>query len=195
MDTAPNDATERGSEATHDVWGVPTTDGPAVDAPQASDTSADGRAGRTLSQRPASVNAIFGILVVTGGGLLGYAVAIAAGSGSSRDYSLIWALLGAALIVTAWGLRGRHWWAAAATIAVALVGMVAGMLGVQGLLVIANSQGDGQANWITTVGLTAVGAASIAILGLLSSAWGWLTASTRSLTAPAGPGLEAPPAA
>ena len=141
------------------------------------------------------MNAIFGILVVTGGGLLGYAVAIAAGSGSSRDYSLIWALLGAALIVTAWGLRGRHWWAAAATIAVALVGMVAGMLGVQGLLVIANSQGDGQANWTTTVGLTAVGAASIAVLGLLSSAWGWLTASTRSMTAPAGPGLEAPPAA
>ncbi len=179
MDTAPSEATEQ-----------------AADAATSSSGDAPGEASPTAAMhRPASVNAIFGILIIAGGGLLGYAVAIAAGNGSGRDYSLMWALLGASLIVTAWGLRGRRWWAAAAAIAVALVGLVAGMLGVRGLLILTNSPGDDRANWIVTVGLSAVGAASIAILGLISSAWGWLTASTRPTPTTPAPGLEAPPAA
>ena len=44
------------------------------------------------------------------------------------------------------------------------------------------------------MGLTAIGAASIAILGLLSGAWDWVTATARPVSARSG-GLEAPPAA
>ncbi len=194
METGPSEATEPVFDAARDVWDVPPPDGSTGETALAPDAAGVGSARRKVLPRPPSVNAIFGILVVAGGGLLGYAVAIAAGNGASRDYSLIWALLGAALIVTAWGLRGRHWWAAAATLAVALVGMIAGMLGFQGLLVIANSAGDGQANWTTAVGLTAIGAASIAVIGLLSSAWGWLTATARPVSS-AMAGLESPPAA
>jgi len=190
METGPNEATERELDGAGDGWDVRSPDGSTVDP----GATAAGSSRRTTLRRPPSVNAVFAILVVAGGGLLGYAVAIAAGNGASRDYSLIWALLGAALIVTAWGLRGRHWWAASATLAVALVGLIAGMLGFQGLLVIANSAGDGGANWVLAVGLTAVGAASIAVLGLLSSAWRWLTASARPGSSGMA-GLQSPPAA
>jgi hypothetical protein len=116
------------------------------------------------------------ILLVVGGGIEGYAIALSAGEPVGRQYSLIWALLGAALVLTAWALRGRRWWGAAAAIGVSIVGLVAGMFGVYGALLIASTPGDDRSTWLTTVGLIGVGGASIAIIGLLSSAWPWLTA-------------------
>ena len=98
----------------------------------------------------------------------------------------MWALLGAALVLTAWALRGRRWWGAAAAIAVSVVGLFAGMYGVYGILVLTSAPTDDQANWGTTVGLVAVGAASIAIIGLLSSAWVWLTTGSSSRSGPVG---------
>ncbi len=142
---------------------------------------------RRRRSRPPSVNAISLILVIVGGAIEGYAVALSLGDSAERQYSLIWALLGATLVVTAWALRGRRWWGAAAAIGVSVVGLFAGMLGVYGVLVIASTQSDDRASWVATLGLIGVGAASIAIIGLLSSAWPWLTA-----TAPQG--TRTPPA-
>ena len=131
--------------------------------------------------RPVSVTAVAAILLAGGGAIEGYAIALT-GDPLGRAYSLVWALLGAALVLTAWALRGRRWWGAAAAIAASVVGLFAGMYGVYGILVLTSASTDDQANWGTTVGLVAVGAASIAIIGLLSSAWVWLTTipSTRS---------------
>ncbi len=131
---------------------------------------------------PPAIMTMFIILLAAGGALEGYAIALAAsGDQATRTYSLVWALLGAALVVTAWALRGRRWWGAAAAIGVAIVGLFAGMYGVSALLVVANSTGasvgDRSGQWLTAVGLIAVGAASIAILGLVSTAWSWLTAA------------------
>lgn len=140
-------------------------------------------AGRT--GRPLSVTAVAGILLVCGGAIEGYAVALT-GDPVGRQYSLAWALVGAALVLTAWALRGRRWWGAAAAIAVSIVGLVAGMYGVYGILVLTSAATDDPTNWGTTVGLVAVGAASIAIIGLLSSAWVWLTTSSSSRSEPVG---------
>ena len=54
------------------------------------------------------------------------------------------------------------------------------MLGVYGVLVIASAPTDDQVGWLATLGLIAVGAASIAIIGLLSSAWPWLTSTSTT---------------
>ena len=135
--------------------------------------------------RPLSVTAVAGILLVCGGAIEGYAVALT-GDPLGRQYSLVWALLGAALVLTAWALRGRRWWGAAAAIAVSIVGLFAGMYGVYGILVLASAPADDRANWAATVGLVAVGAASIAIVGLLSSAWVWLTTSPSGRSEPVG---------
>jgi hypothetical protein len=89
-------------------------------------------------------------------------------------------------VVTAWALRGRRWWGAAAAIGVSVVGLFAGMYGVYGVLVLTSAATDDQTNWATTVGLVAVGAASIAIIGLLSSAWVWLTTGPSSRSTPVG---------
>ncbi len=147
----------------------PTTPVPTADAPP---TQPSRRAGR-----PLSVSAVSLILLVVGGGIEGYAVALSAGDLVGRQYSLVWAFLGAVLVVTAWALRGRRWWGAAAAIGVSVVGLIAGMFGVYGALLIASAATDDQAAWLTTVGLIGVGGASIAIIGLLSSAWPWLTAT------------------
>ncbi len=133
---------------------------------------------RRRTGRPPSVNAISIILLVVGAAIEGYAVALTVGDSPDRQYSLIWAALGAALVVTAWALRGRRWWGAAAAIGVSIVGLFAGMLGVYGALVIASAGTADQAGWPATLGLIGVGAASIAIIGLLSSAWPWLMATT-----------------
>lgn len=144
--------------------------------------------GSPSRRTPVSVLAVSLILLVGGGGLEGYALSLAASSDPvARQYSLAWALLGAALVVTAWALRGRRWWGAAAAIAVSIVGLFAGMYGVYGVLVLANgvdcaAGATGRCpvsaeSWLTGVGLIAVGAASIAIIGLLSGAWGWLTST------------------
>lgn len=150
---------------------------------------APGAATGSPSRRtPVAVLAVFLILLVGGGALEGYAMAQAASPDPvARQYSLAWALLGAALVVAAWALRGRRWWGAAAAIAVSIVGLFAGMYGVYGVLVLANgvdcaAGATGRCpvsaeSWLTGVGLIAVGAASIAIIGLLSGAWGWLTSA------------------
>ena len=140
--------------------------------------------------RPLSVSAISLILIVVGGAIEGYAVALSLGDSVERQYSIAWALMGATLVVTAWALRGRRWWGAAAAIGVSIVGLFAGMAGVYGALVIASTSSDDRATWLATLGLIGVGAASIAIIGLLSSAWPWLTATTVR-TAPTPPTVAA----
>ena len=141
---------------------------------------------RRRTGRPPSVNAVSLILLLTGGAIEGYAIALTAGDPIERQYSLVWAFIGAVLVVTAWALRGRRWWGAAAAIGVSVVGLVAGMFGVYGALVLASVPAEERANWLTTVGLIGVGAASIAIIGLLSSAWPWLTATGSRLTSSGG---------
>ncbi len=155
--------------------------------PDPSDSPPTPAVRRTIAGRPLAIDVISVILVVFGGALEGYAVALTFGDSASRQYALAWALLGAALVVTAWALRGRRWWGAAAAIAVSVVGLVAGMFGVFGVLVLTNSPTDQRADWATTVGLVAVGAASIAIIGLLSGAWTWLTATTARRPTLSGP--------
>jgi len=142
------------------------------------------------SRRPASINAISLILILFGGAIEGYAVALTFSDSAVRDTSLMWAFLGATLVVTAWALRERRWWGAAAAIGVSLVGLIAGMLGVYGVLVILSAPSDDRSAWPITLGLVAIGAASITIIGLLSGAWPWLTAShprpsSNTPTAPA----------
>jgi hypothetical protein len=176
MDTDLNSAPEPGTAGP-----ASTTPEPASPAPEPPPTIAlPRRAGR-----PLSITALAGILLVGGGAIEGYAIALT-GDEIGRQYSLLWALVGAALAVTAWGLRGRRWWGVAAAIAVSIVGLFAGMYGVYGILVLSGAAVDDRANWGTTVGLIAVGAASIAIIGLLSSAWIWLTTSSSSRSAPVG---------
>jgi hypothetical protein len=136
--------------------------------------------------RPLSVSAVSLILLIVGGAMEGYAVALSMGDSIERQYSLAWAFIGATLVVTAWALRGRRWWGAAAAIGVSIVGLFAGMAGVYSALVIASTSTEDRATWLATLGLIGVGAASIAIIGLLSSAWSWLTATTVR-TAPAPP--------
>jgi hypothetical protein len=140
--------------------------------------------------RPLSVSVISMILIVVGGAIEGYAVALSLGDTVERQFSVAWALIGATLVVTAWALRGRRWWGAAAAIGVSIVGLFAGMAGVYGALVIASTSTDDRATWLATLGLIGVGAASIAIIGLLSSAWPWLTATTVR-TAPTPPTVAA----
>lgn len=152
---------------------------PDLDPPTTSDAAeAVAPAVRRRTGRPPSVNAISIILLVVGAAVEGYAVALTLGDSPERQYSLVWAALGAALVVTAWALRGGRWWGAAAAIGVSVVGLFAGMLGVYGALVIASAGTADQGGWLATLGLIGVGAASIAIIGLLSSAWPWLMATT-----------------
>ena len=157
----------------------------AEDAVAAIPTAAPRRRGR-----PLSISVVSMILLVVGGALEGYAVALSMGDSIERQYSLAWAFIGATLVVTAWALRGRRWWGAAAAIGVSIVGLFAGMAGVYGALVIASTSTDDRATWLATLGLIGVGAASIAIIGLLSSAWSWLTA-TAVRTAPTPPSAAA----
>jgi hypothetical protein len=170
---------------------VPDDDGPDGDESTPAELSAAvPPAARRGRARPPAVNAISLILLAVGGAMEGYAVALALSDTADRQYSLVWAFLGAALVVTAWALRGRRWWGAAAAIGVSVVGLFAGMLGVYGVLVIASAPTDDRASWVATLGLIGVGAASIAIIGLLSSAWPWLT-STGSAAARTPPRLTA----
>ncbi len=140
--------------------------------------------------RPASINVVSLILILFGGAIEGYAVALTFSDSVARDSSLGWAFLGATLVVTAWALRERRWWGAAAAIGVSIVGLFAGMLGVYGVLVILSAPSDDRSTWPATLGLVAVGAASIAVIGLLSGAWPWLT-STRPRPARNAPGAAA----
>ncbi len=180
MDDRPTTTVEPGTSLT-------TTAEPGAGPDPEADDTGPTIARRPPTRRPLSIDVISGILIVAGGALEGYAVALTAGDSAGRQYALAWALLGAGLVVTAWALRGRRWWGGAAAIAVSVVGLFAGMYGVYGVLVLTNSPTDDRANWATTVGLIAVGAASIAVIGLLSGAWGWLTATTPRRSSLAGP--------
>lgn len=62
----------------------------AEDADPSTATLAPPRRGR-----PLSVNAVSLILLVVGGAIEGYAVALSMGDDLERQYSLVWALLGA----------------------------------------------------------------------------------------------------
>ena len=99
---------------------LPTRPDPAVDRtldvpdraarpnggePTAADVSSGSvpAAARRRRARPPAVNAISLILLVVGGAMEGYAVALALSDTADRQYSLVWAFLGAALVVTALG--------------------------------------------------------------------------------------------
>ena len=171
---------------------VSDSSAPAAEPKPAEMPTSAGRVPKaTRRGAPASIMTIFLILLAVGGAIEGYAVSLAVSANPvGRQYSLVWAGLGAALVVTAWGLRGRRWWAAAAAIGVAIVGFVAGLYGIYGLIVLANAvdcpaDATGHClvsseSWLIGVGLVAVGAASIATIGLLSTAWTWLTAAGPS---------------
>jgi hypothetical protein len=184
---------ERTSDAPPPDAGTPPTDAPdAIPDDAAPSTAASGvtaAAGRRRG-RPTSINVVSLILILFGGAIEGYAVALTFSDSAARDGSLGWAFLGATLVVTAWALRERRWWGAAAAIAVSVVGLFAGMLGVYGVLVILSAPTDDRSTWPATIGLIAIGAASIAIIGLLSGAWPWLT-STRPRPAGNAPGAAA----
>src|SRR4029077_14441907 len=79
------------------------------------------RAART----PVSVTAVAIVLLILGGAIEGYAVALAAGTADTpgQSQSLIWALVGVVIILTAWGIRLGQWWAASTAVAVSLVGV------------------------------------------------------------------------
>jgi hypothetical protein len=134
-----------------------------------------------VPRTPASVTAVAIVLLVLGGAIEGYAVALAAGTPDSpgQSQSLIWALVGVVIILTAWGIRLGQWWAASTAVAVSLVGIA---LGGYGGLALVTGQYGGQTR-LTLIGLLAVGAASIAILGLIATAWPWFSMPRRSTRA------------
>ena len=134
---------------------------------------------------PASVTAVAIVLLVLGGAIEGYAVAMAAGTGDTpgQSQSLIWALVGVVIVLTAWGVRLGQWWAASTAVAVSLVGIA---LGGYGALALATGQYGGQTR-LTLIGLLAIGAASIAILGLIASAWPWFSMPHPKRGAASGP--------
>ena len=130
---------------------------------------------------PASVNAVAIVLLALGGAIEGYAVALAAGTADTpgQSQSLVWALVGVVIILTAWGIRLGQWWAASTAVAVSLVGVA---LGGYGGLALATGLYGGQTR-LTLIGLLAIGAASIVILGLIATAWPWFSMPQRSTRA------------
>ena len=186
MDERTTDAPPPGavSQPTDQPAGTPESLDPAATPPDAAAAPVRRRG------RPASINVVSVILLLFGGAIEGYAVALTLSETVGRDAALGWAFLGATLVVTAWALRERRWWGAAAAIGVSVVGLFAGMLGVYGILVIMSAPTDDRSTWPVTIGLVAIGAASIAVIGLLSGAWPWLTA-TRPRPATNAPGAPA----
>ncbi len=121
---------------------------------------------------PLSVQVVAIALLVFGGALEGFAVALAAGNEPvGRNLSLLWAAGGSVLVVTAWAIRGRRWWAVSAALAVAIVGISVGVYGALGLIT-GRFADDAR---LTGIGLVAIGAASVTILGLISGSWDWFT--------------------
>jgi hypothetical protein len=121
---------------------------------------------------PLSVQVVAIVLLVFGGALEGFAVALAAGDEPvGRNLSLLWAAGGSVLVVTAWAIRGGRWWAVSAALAIAIVGISVGVYGALGLIT-GRFADDAR---LTGIGLVAIGAASVAILGLISGSWDWFT--------------------
>jgi hypothetical protein len=124
---------------------------------------------------PASANAIVIFLLVLGAGLEGYAISQAGGPEPGRSESLVWAIVGVAVVFTAWALRARYWWSVSGVISIALVGIAMGMYGA--LSLVGGSYTD--ETRLNLIGVVAVGVAGVIIMGLLSSAWPWLMATVR----------------
>ncbi|HEX7471611.1 MAG TPA: hypothetical protein VF323_00900 [Candidatus Limnocylindrales bacterium] len=138
---------------------------------------------------PASANAIVIFLLALGAALEGYALSQAGAPEPGRSESLIWAVVGVAVVFTAWALRARYWWSVSGVIAVALVGIAMGTYG--GLSLLSGTYTD--ATRLDLIGVVAIGVAGIIMMGLLSSAWPWLMTtvqprSTRAARSTDGPG-------
>jgi hypothetical protein len=175
MDAAPDDPTttpETVSAAAAEP--APSPDTPATAAAPAIPAYRGPDRRAPAARAPITAIAIIVLLLTMGGALEGYAVALAAGEDPARDQSLIWAVVGALLVVTAWATRGRRWWAVSGVIAIALVGTA---IGVFGILSLATNRYPGESR-LTVIGLVAVGAAAIPLFGLVSSAWEWLAHPT-----------------
>ena len=125
---------------------------------------------------PASANAIVVFLLVLGAALEGYALSQAGGPEPGRSESLIWAIVGVAVVFTAWALRARYWWSVSGVISISLVGIAMGTYAALSLLGGSYSEGTR----LDLIGIVAIGVAGIILMGLLSSSWTWLMTTVRS---------------
>jgi hypothetical protein len=125
---------------------------------------------------PASANAIVVFLLVLGAALEGYALSQAGGPEPGRSESLIWAIVGVAVVFTAWALRARYWWSVSGVISIALVGIAMGTYSAMSLVGGTYSEGTR----LDLIGVVAIGVAGIILMGLLSSSWTWLMTTVRS---------------
>jgi uncharacterized membrane protein YhaH (DUF805 family) len=124
---------------------------------------------------PPSATAIVVFLLVLGAALEGYAISQAGGAEPGRSESLIWAVVGVAVVFTAWALRSRYWWSVSGVISIALVGIAMGTYG--GLSLLGGTYTE--ETRLNLIGVVAVGVAGVIMMGLLSSAWPWLMATVR----------------
>ena len=83
---------------------------------------------------PASANAIVVFLLALGAAFEGYALSQAGGPEPGRSESLIWAVVGVAVVFTAWAMRARYWWSVSGVISIALVGIAMGTFAALSLL-------------------------------------------------------------
>jgi hypothetical protein len=160
----------------------PTTDPTPPTTPQ-SDADialramlAGGQPSRRHGMRaPASANAIVVFLLALGAALEGYALSQAGGAEPGRSESLIWAVVGVAVVFTAWALRARYWWSVSGVISISLVGIAMGTFGALSLL----GGTYAESTRLDLIGVVAVGVAGLIVMGLLSSSWTWLMATVR----------------
>jgi uncharacterized membrane protein YhaH (DUF805 family) len=124
---------------------------------------------------PASANAIVIFLLVLGAAFEGYALSQAGGPEPGRSESLIWAVVGVAIVFTAWALRARYWWSVSGVISIALVGIAMGTYG--GLSLLSGTYAD--STRLDLIGIVAIGVAGVIVMGLLSSSWPWLMTTVR----------------
>jgi hypothetical protein len=129
---------------------------------------------------PASANAIVVFLLALGAAFEGYALSQAGGAEPGRSESLIWAVVGVAVVFTAWALRARYWWSVSGVISIALVGIAMGTYGALSLL--GGTYTD--STRLDLIGVVAIGVAGIIVMGLLSSSWTWLMATVRPTRSP-----------
>jgi len=125
---------------------------------------------------PASATAIAVFLLVLGAAFEGYALSQAGGPEPGRSDSLVWAIVGCAVVFTAWALRSRYWWSVSGVISIALVGIAMGMY--SGLSLLGGTYSEGTR--LDLIGVVAIGVAGIIMMGLLSSAWPWLMSAGPS---------------
>jgi hypothetical protein len=165
----------------------PTTSEEATSTPNAARTEADEAlrkmlAGGQPSRRhgmkaPASATAIVIFLLVLGAAFEGYALSQAGAPEPGRSESLIWAVVGVAVVFTAWALRSRYWWSVSGVISIALVGIAMGTYG--GLSLLAGTYAD--STRLDLIGIVAIGVAGVIVMGLLSSSWAWLMTTVRPM--------------